>query len=136
MRLMHNVVHARLFHRHHQNFVLDMRQLNEWVQLRDFYATETDWHSLWERFSVYKEATVLETYFLAARRFFDQPLPTGIRPSRTANLFEKGMCVAVKGPVLGAILNTDRYLFYPKKLLSPSFFRHKIKEVMAGQAWW
>jgi hypothetical protein len=32
MRLLHNVVHARLEDRHHRDFKLEMRQLNEWVQ--------------------------------------------------------------------------------------------------------
>ena len=135
MRLLHNIVHSRLHHRHHRNFLLDMRQLNEWVQLRDFCSAEIDWHVMREQFSVYGQAAVLETYFLAASRFFDQPLPAAIQPSRAAILFEQGMCLALKVPVLWTIVNRDRYLTIPKKLLSPSWYRRKLKELRTGEAW-
>jgi hypothetical protein len=136
MRLMHNVVHIRLYHKHHQDFVLDMRQLNEWVQLCDFYEAEIDLHRIWDQFNQHGQATALETYMLAASRFFDQPLPPGIHPSRAAHRFEKVMCLALRIPALWTVLNRDRYLIYPKKLLSPSWYRRKYKELRAGQAWW
>ena len=135
LRILHNVVHARLHHRHHRNFVLDMRQLNEWVQLCGFYVAEIDMQSMWERFNLHDEAAALESYLLAARRFFDQPLPQGIYPSQKAISFERVMCIALKVPILWTVLNTDRYLFYPKRLLSPSWYRRKFKGLRAALAW-
>jgi hypothetical protein len=136
LRILHNVVHVRLQDKHHMKFVLDMRQLNEWVQLCDFYAAEIDMQSIWERFNLHDESAALETYLLAARRFFNQPLPQGVDPSQKAISFEKVMCMAIKVPLLWTLLNTDRYLFYPKRLLSPSWYRRKIQALRAGRAFW
>ena len=131
MRLLHNVVHARLEDRHHRDFKLEMRQLNEWVQLREIHGHEPDWLRMWKQFDRYGEAPVLEAYFLAARRFFGQPLPDGINPSRAAIRAERVMCLALRGPAWSFLLSTVK-----KKLrhaLTPSAYVQKYRKIRSAR---
>lgn len=116
-RLLHNVVHARLQDRHHRDFKLEMRQLNDWVQLRELCEPEIDWRRMWEHFNRHGEAAVLEAYCLAANRFFGQPLPAGIEPSRAAILSERIMCLALRGPVWSFLLGNVRRFLEPSTYL-------------------
>jgi hypothetical protein len=127
MRMLHNVVHARLDDRHHQDFKLEMRQLNEWVQLRDHYESGIDWLQLWQHFDRHGEAAVLEAYFLAAERFFGQPLPPGIKPSRAAVRAERIMCLALRGPVSSFLLSTVKSKL--RHALNPTAYKQKYREI-------
>jgi hypothetical protein len=126
-RMLHNVVNTRLNDRHHSDFRLDMRQLNEWVQLRDIHDNKSDWLRMWKRFDRFGEGSVLETYCLAAERFFGQPLPEGIEPSRAAIRTERIMCLALRGPVWSFFLNSlKRKLRY---VLKPSAYVQKYQKI-------
>ncbi len=126
-RLLHNAVHARLEDRHHRDFKLEMRQLNEWVQLRDHFEPGIDWRRMWAQFEQYGEAAVLETYFLAAERFFGQPLPDGIEPSRAAFRAERIMCLALRGPAWSYLLTDVKN--YPRRFLTPSAWVNKFNKM-------
>jgi hypothetical protein len=130
-RLLHNVVHTRLHDRHHQNFRLEMRQLNDWVQLRDHYEPEIDWRHMWEQFKRHGEAAVLETYCLAAKRFFGQPLPAGIEPSRAAIRSERIMCLALRGPVWSFLLSDIKN--YTRLLFTPSVYVREFRSWKAAR---
>jgi hypothetical protein len=124
-RLLHNVVHARLEDRHHRDFMLEMRQLNEWVQLRHHFGPGIDWRHMWEQFNRYGEAAVLEAYFLAAERFFGQPPPDGIKPSRAAFRAERIMCLALRGPVWSFLLSKVKTKL--RHALTPSAYVQKYR---------
>ncbi|MHC4065736.1 MAG: nucleotidyltransferase family protein [Planctomycetota bacterium] len=130
-RLLHNVVHARLQDRHRRDFKLAMRQLNDWVQLRDYCEPEIDWRRMWENFGRHGEATVLEAYCLVARRFFGQPLPAGIEPSRAAILSERIMCLAQRGPVWSFLL--DGIKNYTRLALTPSVYVREFRKWQAAR---
>ena len=129
-RMLHNVVHARLQHRHHSDYKLEMRQLNEWVQLSEIHEHEPDWLRMWNQFDRYGEAPVLEAYCLAAKRFFGQPMPDGVKPSRAAIRAERIMCLALRGPVPSFLLSTVK-----KKLrsaLTPSTYLHEYRKIRSA----
>jgi hypothetical protein len=107
-RLLHNVVHTRLQDRHHRDFKLELRQ----------------------HFNRHGEAAVLEAYCLAAKRFFDQPLPAGIAPSRAALRSERIMCLALRGPVWSFLLCEIKN--YPRRFLVPSAYVREYRKWQAA----
>ena len=130
-RLLHNVVHARLQDRYLRDFKLSMRQLNDWVQLRDYGEPEIDWRRMWENFNRHGEAAVLGAYFLAARRLFGQPLPAGIEPSRAAILSERITCLALRGPVWSFLL--DGIKNHTMLALTPSIYLRVFRKWKASR---
>jgi hypothetical protein len=74
---------------------------------------------------------VLEAYFLAAERFFGQPLPDGIEPSRAAIRAERIMCLALRGPTWSYLLGDVKN--YPRRFLTPSAWINKFRKLRRGK---
>lgn len=128
IRLRHNLLHTQLSDRNHQRVRLSLRQLWEWVSLRQRFQEELDWQAF-ARAGI--RPGILDAYLLAAQTLFAQPLPeslsTGADGRRAHTRLERALRHPGYGKLLAAWADTGH------------FFRVRLPhlvEKLPAPAWW
>ncbi|MFO1421381.1 MAG: nucleotidyltransferase family protein [Candidatus Competibacteraceae bacterium] len=134
-RLLHNALHHQL---QDQAFFSDrrsLRQLLEFAQLRALPdATALDWPALFRRLDAAGVGDAVRGYLLAAQRLFSQPLPEGVALTRAARWAEGRFWFWLDHPRLSRLWPYARRLRnLPKRLLTPSWYPAKIRELRQGK---
>ncbi len=86
-RLLHNFYHAQHQDRGYILGIITLRQLMDWVKLRQSFDTQINWVYFLRRIEYNKLTCSCSAYALTAQRYFGQAYPAGLLETRGAHRF-------------------------------------------------
>ncbi len=131
-RILHNFLHTQIQDKNHAKFIVSLRQLLEFVQLRTYYAG-LDWPGLLARLDP-GHHRALAFYLAAGERWFGQAFPSEIK--REAGFecrFHVVERVLTKPAWHRLLTPLHRLRNLPKRLLTPAWYLIKIKAFSQGK---
>ncbi len=125
-RLLHNFCHCQVGDRGYFRGYISVRQMLEWVKLREMYEHEFNWGEIQERVEKNRSIAAWGGYILAAERYFSQPVVEDTELSFLANFFIYRLQWAEQYAWSWKInLIVDRIVYYAEKTLSTVVFNFK-----------
>ncbi len=118
-RLLHNFSHCQIGDRGYFRGYINVRQMLEWVKLRDKYDYELDWVKIQERVEKNRSTAAWGGYILAAERYFSQPIVEHTKLPFLAKVYINRLYWAEQYAWIWKInLVVDRLVYYTQKTLS------------------
>ncbi len=118
-RLLHNFCHCQIEDRGYFRGYINVRQILEWVKLRDKYEQELDWVGIQKRVDKCRSTATWGGYLLAAERYFSQVIVANTRLPFLANFFIYRLQFGERYAWSWKInLIVDRLFFYSENTLS------------------
>lgn len=134
-RLLHNMLHTQIQDQHHSTFTVYLRPLLEFVQLWTQAGDQLELPDLRNRLTPRQQSAFCR-YILLAERVFHLPPPATLErawPEMLATAMVEQTLARPRWHRLCRWLPRLRRL--PRRLLSPSWYPHKLRELRAGKPW-
>jgi len=129
------MLHTQIQDQHHWTFSVYLRPLLEFVQLWTQAGDELELSNLWNRLTP-RQQSAFNRYLLLAERIFQLPAPTTLEHS-----WPHTLAVAMAEQTLARPRWRRLWLWLPRlgrlprRLLTPSWYPHKLREIRAGKPW-
>jgi len=134
-RLLHNMLHTQIEDEHHWTFSVYLRPLLEFVQLWTQAGGELELSNLWNRLTP-RQQSAFNRYLLLAERIFQLPAPTTLERSWPEMLATAMVEQTLARPRWGRLCQwLPRLGRLPRRLLTPSWYPYKLRELRAGKPW-
>lgn len=133
-RVLHNLLHTLLQDRRAELGTLELRQVLDLVQFRASDDDKIDWPLIQARFAVLGQGAALGAYLRMIHNLFDQPPPDGMRFSKATAWLEWKFELCRRHPRASrGFYWLMRLKRLPKRLLTPSWYPAKIRELRQGK---